>query len=378
MKNLADSVPEPSSRIELSIVVPLHNEQASVALLLQSIDRVVSQSPQGELWEVILVDDGSRDETVSTALVASQSLSVAVTILEFSRNYGQTSAMQAGIDHAQGRYIVTMDGDLQNDPADIPMMLRHLQTNDLDLLVGRREHRKDGLFLRLIPSWIANRLIAKVTGIRISDNGCSLKVFRAAVIKQVTLLGEMHRFIPAWVAVHAPESRIGEVTVRHHARQFGVSKYGISRTVRVLLDLISVRFFLKYRARPSHFLGGMGLAAGLLGTLLALVAVVSKLFLASSLGFQLPMLLGAIGVASGLQFIGMGVLAEFVSRIYHDSNRHPSYVIGQLHQAGTRVGDQPDAKSDRDPILPFREYADRTADETSTPSSFPATRRRAA
>ncbi len=369
MNKVASNSLTPSS-VELSIVVPLCNEQASVGILLQSINRVFGECSQGKFWEVILVDDGSQDATISNASAASQSLTIPVTILEFSRNYGQTAAMQAGIDYAQGRFIVTMDGDLQNDPADIPMMLRHLQANDLDLLVGRREHRKDGLFLRLIPSWIANRLIAKVTGLSISDNGCSLKLFRAAVIKRISLIGEMHRFIPAWVAMHSPDTRIAEICVQHHARQFGVSKYGISRTIRVLLDLISVRFFMNYRARPSHFLGTAGLALGLLGTSLLLLAIVSNLFLASRLGFHLPMMLGAIAIATGSQLVGMGVLAEVVSRLYHDSNSHPSYMIRQLHHVGTQSSDQPDVASEH--IIPFHEFSGRTADEQSPPV-FPQT-----
>ena len=165
-----------------------------------------------------------------------------------------------------GRLIATLDGDLQNDPADIIPMVQHLERHDLDLLVGRRKNRQDGLVLRLIPSWIANRLIARVTGVRIRDYGCSLKIYRASVIKQVRLMGEMHRFIPAWVASVTHPSRIGELEVSHRPRQFGESKYGISRTIRVLIDLLSVLFFLKYRARPGHFFGTLGLLVGMVGT----------------------------------------------------------------------------------------------------------------
>ncbi len=198
-----------NSTIDLSIVIPLYNEDESVSPLLSAIadafdDRNANRTGMatdhvGDC-EIILVDDGSSDQTYQRAIDAASSCNIPVKILCLQRNFGQTAAMQAGIDAAQGRLIATLDGDLQNDPADIPRMVEYLEANDLDLLVGRRKKRQDGLFLRLIPSWIANRLIAKVTGVQIHDYGCSLKIYRTSVIKQVKLMGEMHRFIPAWVA----------------------------------------------------------------------------------------------------------------------------------------------------------------------------------
>ncbi len=279
---------ESQQTIDLSIVVPLFNEEESVAALVESIDLALQdfREPDAESeaagddpdrnsptlkmrrprrCEVILVDDGSLDQTVDVALTAAANASIPIQVISLQRNFGQTAAMQAGIDAARGELIATLDGDLQNDPADIVAMVRHLEQEDLDLLVGRRKNRQDGLVLRLIPSWIANRLIAKVTGVRIRDYGCSLKIYRASVIKRVRLMGEMHRFIPAWVASVTHPSRIGEIEVNHRARQFGVSKYGISRTVRVLIDLLSVLFFLKFRARPGHFFGTVGLLVGTVG-----------------------------------------------------------------------------------------------------------------
>ena len=200
---------------------------------------------------------------MAAALEGANDFEYSIKVVQLQRNFGQTAAMQAGIDTAAGEIIVTLDGDLQNDPADIPRMIAHLQEHDLDLLVGWRARRKDKLILRKIPSWIANRLIGKITGVRLHDYGCSLKVYRTTVIKQVRLLGEMHRFIPAWVAAVVPSSRIGEIEVSHHARVHGQSKYGISRSIRVILDLLSVLFFMRYRARPGHFFGTIGLTAWL-------------------------------------------------------------------------------------------------------------------
>jgi hypothetical protein len=342
------------TKVDLSIVVPLHNEELCVDPLLDAIDRVYAQQDSDQVWEVVLVDDGSSDATVAHALQASEQTRAKVTILQLQRNFGQTAAMQAGLDAASGDLIVTMDGDLQNDPADIPMMVRHLHEHDLDLLVGRREKRKDGLFLRLIPSWIANRLIAVVTGVNIRDNGCSLKVYRASVIKQVRLQGEMHRFIPAWVAAISPASRIGEVDVSHHAREFGESKYGLSRTIRVMVDLIAVRFFMKFHARPGHFFGTAGLAAGLAGVALALTAVASKFIVDLGLGFQVPLLLGAMLMMMAIQLIATGVIAEMVSRIYHDSDSHPTYLVGQVTTGGGAAAPDSPAAELKSKVIPIR------------------------
>jgi glycosyltransferase involved in cell wall biosynthesis len=317
--------------IDLSIVIPLYNECESVGPLLSALaatfDGEGKQTLASERCEVVLVDDGSRDLTYEAAVKAAAQCGLAVKVLRLQRNFGQTAAMQAGIDAARGRLIATLDGDLQNDPADIPRMVQHLEANDLDLLVGRRKKRQDGLFLRLIPSWIANRLIARVTGVQIHDYGCSLKIYRASVIKQVKLMGEMHRFIPAWVAAVTHPSRIGEIDVHHRSRQFGSSKYGISRTLRVILDLLSVLFFMRYRARPGHFFGAIGLGIGLVGAIMLTIVFVSKFAFGHDIGSRPMLLLGSFASLSSLQMICFGVMAEMLARIYHQSSDHATYVI---------------------------------------------------
>ncbi len=313
----------------LSLVVPLYNERENVQPLLDRVGEAM-RSYQGS-FELILVDDGSSDETVSTAKASLADSDYPVKLVELQRNFGQTAAMQAGIDEAQGELIVTLDGDLQNDPMDIPNMVEALIERDLDLLVGWREKRKDKLVMRKIPSWIANWLIGKITGVKIHDYGCSLKVYRASIIKQVKLLGEMHRFIPAWVAAVAPARRIGEMPVTHHARLHGESKYGISRSIRVILDLLSVLFFMKYRARPGHFFGTIGLVVGGFGSLILLYLGFDKFILGNDIGGRPILLIGALLVITSFQFITTGILAEMMSRTYYESGNTSHYVVRDRH-----------------------------------------------
>ncbi|GAA5508260.1 glycosyltransferase family 2 protein [Novipirellula caenicola] len=315
--------------IQLSIVIPLYNEEESVGPLIAALKETFAEEPSR--LEIILVDDGSIDQTYSNATAAADASGLPIHIVSLYRNFGQTAAMQAGIDAAQGRLIATLDGDLQNDPADIPKMVAHLEANQLDLLVGRRKKRQDGFLLRLVPSWIANRLIAKVTGVQIRDYGCSLKIYRASVIKQVKLIGEMHRFIPAWVAAVTHPSRISEIEVRHQARQYGSSKYGISRTIRVVLDLLSVLFFMKYRARPGHFFGSVGLFVGAIGMLMLGSLGVAKFAFGQDIGTRPMLLIGTIATLSSLQLICFGVMAEMLSRIYYQSSSQPGYFTRHHH-----------------------------------------------
>tara|TARA_R110002073_G_scaffold61636_11_gene154973 strand:+ start:6871 stop:8001 length:1131 start_codon:yes stop_codon:yes gene_type:complete len=329
-----------SDAIHLSIVIPLYNEEESVGPLIAALKQTFAEEPSR--FEIILVDDGSVDQTYPNATAAADASGLPIHIVSLYRNFGQTAAMQAGIDAAQGRLIATLDGDLQNDPADIPKMVAHLEAHQLDLLVGRRKKRQDGLFLRLVPSWIANRLIAKVTGVRIRDYGCSLKIYRAEVIKQVKLMGEMHRFIPAWVAAVTHPSRISEIEVRHQARQYGNSKYGISRTIRVVLDLLSVLFFMKYRARPGHFFGSVGIFIGAIGMAMLGSLGVAKFAFGQDIGTRPMLLIGAIATLSSLQLICFGVMAEMLSRIYHQSSSQPGYFTRHHHStlaANDTLGD---------------------------------------
>lgn len=355
-----------SEPIDLSVVVPLYNEEESVPELLRQLDATLGplhreamlggpdssirtsktvQSAEafprvdqrgtkpfladhrGLRCEIVLVDDGSRDETYRAAIDAASGTTVPVRIVSLQRNFGQTAAMQAGIDASSGELIATMDGDLQNDPADLPMMVEEFHSRGLDLLCGKRKKRQDGMFLRLIPSWIANRLIAKVTGVTISDNGCSLKVYRGSIIRQVRLMGEMHRFIPAWVSQVTHPSKIGEIDVRHHARQFGESKYGISRTIRVVLDLLAVLFFMRFRARPGHFFGLVGMMVGAIGALMLGSLVVTKYGFGEDIGTRPMLIVGSLAMLSSVQFVCFGIMAEMLTRIYHESGGRTSYVV---------------------------------------------------
>lgn len=341
-----------SDDTELAVIVPLLNEEESVGELVACLDRALAPlqaklmrdrgtsdwprlagHPQTGI-EIILVDDGSVDRTVERAVAASKTLKMPVRVISLQRNFGQTAAMQAGIDASRSRLIATLDGDLQNDPADIPMMVEHLEANGLDLLVGRRKNRQDGMFLRLIPSWIANRLIAKVTGVKISDYGCSLKIYRSSIIKQVRLMGEMHRFIPAWVALVTHPSRIGEIDVHHRAREFGTSKYGISRTIRVVLDLMSVLFFMRFRARPGHFFGTVGLFIGMLGAAMLASLGVAKYGMGQDIGTRPMLIIGSLAMLSSVQFICFGIMSEMLTRVYYESTAKRTYVTREVHLSG--------------------------------------------
>ncbi|MDE1994578.1 MAG: glycosyltransferase family 2 protein, partial [Rhizobiaceae bacterium] len=307
--------------IELSLVVPVFNEEESVGPLIERICSAMVGFDKP--WELILVDDGSTDATLANARRSLARDDLTLRIVELQRNFGQTAAMQAGIDAATGRLIATMDGDLQNDPKDIPSMVEELERRQLDLLVGWRKNRQDGLFLRKIPSWCANYLIGRITGVKLHDYGCSLKIYRASIIKQVKLMGEMHRFIPAWVAGVVPSSRIGEVPVTHHARQHGVSKYGISRTFRVILDLLSVMFFMRYKARPGHFFGSLGLGLGALAFLVLFWLFIDKFVFGDDIGNRPLLLVGIVLLLSSVQMITTGILAEMIARLFYRDDASP-------------------------------------------------------
>jgi glycosyltransferase involved in cell wall biosynthesis len=276
---------------EVSVAVPLYNEEESVQLLYERITAALSAANLD--YEIIFVNDGSRDSTVDIAAGLAERDS-RLRVVDFRGNYGQTPAMAAGIHYARGRFIVTMDGDLQNDPDDIPVMLAEL-TDEYDLVVGWRKNRQDKLITRKVPSWIANRLIGKVTGVPIKDNGCSLKVYRASLIKQVPLYSEMHRFIPAMASIAG--ARVREVPVRHHARQFGESKYGLSRIYKVLLDLLAIKTIISFAQRPLVWFGVLALPFAIF-SIIALVAALSPLLTGTS-ALSLPLagtgvLLGAL------------------------------------------------------------------------------------
>jgi len=308
----------------LSIVVPLFNEAENAALLLERIHDALSAYPHP--WELICIDDGSTDETLACLSRSAADYGPHVKIVALRRNFGQTAAMQAGFDHSRGDIVVTMDGDLQNDPRDIPRMVERLQAEDLDLLVGWRRDRNDP-WLRRLFSRVANRLIARATGVHLHDYGCSLKVYRGNVIRDVNLIGEMHRFIPVWVAAVTQTSRIQEEVVTHHARQFGTSKYGFSRTYRVLLDLLSVLFFLRFLSRPAHFFGNFGLALGSLGGAGLVYLAVVKFVLGQNIGQRPLLMISILLVLVSIQLISTGLIGEIASRTYYASSGRKAYLV---------------------------------------------------
>lgn len=323
MSHAMDILALPAHR--LSLVIPLYNEEDNVAPLLSAIHSALADYPQP--WELIIVDDGSSDGSVKQLRQQAEHYGPHVRVLELQRNYGQTAAMQAGIDAARGDVLVTLDSDLQNDPLDIPALVQRLLSEELDLVVGWRQQRKDNLWLRTIPSRIANGLIGRLTGVRLHDYGCSLKAYRASVIKQVRLYGEMHRFIPAWMSAHTAPHRIQEQVVTHHPRLHGESKYGLSRTFRVILDLLSVYFFLRFLPKPSHFFGKIGLGCGALGSLVLLYLFMQKLLFGANIGTRPLLLTGVLLILMAVQFLTTGVLSELITRTYYASSDTRSYTL---------------------------------------------------
>jgi len=307
----------------LSIVIPVFNEEENIRLLHERLKTVLD--PLNKEYEMLFVDDGSTDNTLSL-LEEIQAKDQRVIVLSLRRNFGQTAAFAAGFDFSRGDVVVTMDGDLQNDPADIPKLLELIKDNDL--VSGWRKKRKDPFFTRRLPSIIANWLISNVTGVKLHDYGCSLKAYRREVIKNLKLYGEMHRFIPAvasWYGV-----RVAEVETIHHPRMHGKSKYGISRTVKVVLDLITVKFLQSFSTKPIQFFGPVGVLSGFLGFLILIYLSVDKLVFGHDIGGRPLILLGALLIIVGIQLIGMGLLGEMLVRVYHESQRKPIYVIKKI------------------------------------------------
>jgi glycosyltransferase involved in cell wall biosynthesis len=306
----------------LSVVVPMYNELANVQPLIDHVQQALADYPAP--WELIVVDDGSRDGTGAALERAAARAGPHVRVVRLTRNFRQTAAMQAGIDASRGDVIVTMDGDLQNDARDIVRLVGRLLNEDLDLVAGWRRKRQDGLWLRRLPSIVANRLIRRTTGLYFHDLGCTLKAFRADVLRQVRLYGEMHRFMPAWLATVTAPERMAEEPVNHHPRSAGTSKYGASRTFRVLTDLLAMYFFLNFGSRPGHFFGGVGLAVCTLGGLILTWLGWLKLQ-GESIGNRPLLALGFFLVIGGLQFLTTGVLAELLIRIYYDRGQAAPY-----------------------------------------------------
>lgn len=313
----------PEFDYEVSVVVPIHNEYESLPYLVEAI---ASSLQAAQLrYEIICVDDGSTDgSTDLLKQIAQQRRDLRAVI--FRRNYGQTAAMAAGFSHAQGRVIVTLDGDLQNDPGDIPMLLAKLEEG-YDLVSGWRKNRQDAALTRLLPSKIANWLIGQVTGVKLHDYGCSLKAYRAELVADMNLYGELHRFLPALAFIEG--ARITELPVRHHARQFGKSKYGLDRTFRVTMDMFTIWFMRKFLTRPMHVFGMFGLLSILSGSVIGLYLTFIKIAYAASINRPL-LLLGVVLFLAGVQLLSLGLLAELLMRTYHESQGRPIYRVREV------------------------------------------------
>jgi glycosyltransferase involved in cell wall biosynthesis len=307
--------------LDISVVVPVLNEEESLPLLYEQLTDVLSES--GYIYEIILVDDGSTDRSFEI-MADLQAQDSRLRIVRFRRNYGQTAAFSAGFDRARGNVVVTIDADLQNDPADIPALMDKM-AEGYDVVSGWRVDRQDRFLDRRLPSIVANSMIRWVTGVEIHDNGCSLKAYRREVLVDVRLYGEMHRFLPA--LCYAAGARVTEIPVRHYPRRFGRAKYGLSRTVKVFLDILAVRFLMSYSTRPIHIFGLLGLFSFLAGTgLLAYLAVV-RLILLQPIADRPLTLLAILLTMLGVQLITSGLLAELVIRTYYESQGKPIYTV---------------------------------------------------
>ncbi|HRI59536.1 MAG TPA: glycosyltransferase family 2 protein [Saprospiraceae bacterium] len=305
----------------VSVIVCVYNEEQNIAPLVSQIESALATLD----YEIVYVDDGSRDGTLAELKKIGNPR---LRIVEFRRNYGQSAALAAGIEYAEGEWLVTMDGDLQNDPADIPAMLEKAEREHLDLLAGIRQKRQDGMLLRKFPSRIANWLIRRVSGVHLHDYGCTLKVFRADLAKSLGIYGELHRFIP--VLADLEGARMDEVPVRHHSRQHGQSKYGINRTIRVLSDLQLILFLKKFRHKPMHLFGGWGVLSLGIGSLILFWLLFQKI-LGHEIGGRPLLTLGFISFMAGLQLIALGILSEMMVRTYYESQDKKPYKVRKVH-----------------------------------------------
>ncbi len=313
--------------MELSVIITLLNEEDNIAPLFDSIRKALVHYD----YELILIDDGSTDSTVSKIKALADHRT---RLISFNRNYGQTAAMAAGIDHAHGDYIVTMDGDLQNDPSDIPAMLMKLKEEGWDVVAGNRKNRKDGMLWRKIPSRIANRMIRNLTGVFIRDYGCTLKVFKREIALRLGLYGELHRFIPILAVLQG--GKITDMDVKHHARIHGKSKYGIGRTLKVASDLMLMVFFQKYFRRPIHLFGPIGIISFAIGFAINFYMLVLKIMGQDIWGRPL-LILGVSLVLAGIQFLTFGLIAELIMRTYYESQNKKTYNVREVFRGKRKL-----------------------------------------
>jgi glycosyltransferase involved in cell wall biosynthesis len=312
---------------ELSVVITVMNEEDNIKPLLESVRSALT----GLDYEVVLVDDGSTDKTRQQILEYADDRTI---LVELRKNYGQSTAMTAGIDYSRGKYVALLDGDLQNDPADIPAMLELLKKEDWDVVAGNRKNRKDGFILRKLPSKIANALIRRMTGVYIKDYGCTLKVFKREIAEELGLYGELHRFIPVLAKLQG--AKITQVDVKHHSRQFGKSKYGINRTFKVLSDLVLMVFMRKYMQKPMHLFGTLGFISFGLGLLINLYLLILKIMGQDIWGKPL-LILGVILLLGGIQFITIGIIADINVRTYFESQNKKTYNVRKVYHAKREV-----------------------------------------
>jgi glycosyltransferase involved in cell wall biosynthesis len=309
--------------VRVSILAPIYNEYENLPDLVDRVGSIMANQP--DTWELICVDDGSRDGS-DQLLVELAATRPWLRPFFLRRNYGQSTAMQAGFDAARGEILVTIDGDMQNDPADIPRLLKMLDERpEIDIISGWRKNRQDKALMRKFPSKIANRLISAVTGVRLHDYGCSLKLYRREAVRYVKIYGELHRFIPA--LAHEYGAKVMETPVNHFARTKGVSKYGIDRTIRVLLDLMWVKFMLRFLHRPMHAFGGIGAAMFFPGLLILMYLAGLKLFGGADIGGRPLLMMGVMLTLMGTNFIGMGILGELLTRIWHEPGGKAQYLL---------------------------------------------------
>lgn len=308
--------------MNLSLVIPVYNEQDNLPMLFEAVQKTMFQIEKS--WELILVDDGSRDKTLSVLRQYAEKDPDHIRVISFRRNYGQTAAIAAGLDYAQGDVIILMDADMQNDPADIPMLLAKLDEG-YDLVSGWRKDRKDNALTRNFPSMLANGLISRVTGVHLHDYGCTLKVYRRDVLEGFRLYGEMHRFIPVYA--NSVGARITEMPVRHYPRKFGKTKYGLERTAKVILDLFTVKFLVAFASKPIYLFGGAGGMLMIISSIIMIYLLIRRIFffvgVTGSPLFQTSMMFFILGFQSLL----MGLIAELLVRTYHESQRKPTYTI---------------------------------------------------
>lgn len=310
---------------ELSVVITVINEEDNIHPLVEEIRKALS----GMDYEVIFVDDGSTDATRKRV---KEIIDDRITLVELRKNYGQSTAMTAGIDHTTGKYIALLDGDLQNDPADIPFMLDLMKKEDWDVVAGNRKNRKDGMFLRKVPSKIANYFIRRWTKVYIKDYGCTLKIFKREIAEELGLYGELHRFIPVLAAMQG--ARITQVDVKHHARKFGKSKYGLGRTFRVLSDLVTMVFFRRYIQKPMHLFGTMGFISLFFGVIINVYLLILKILGHDIWGKPL-LILGLIFLLGGIQLITIGIIAEISVRTYFEAGNKKTYQVRKVYDATT-------------------------------------------